>query len=70
MNETIQGMIERIKADPRTTVIAIISASSYGAGEALRAIYIEPWGSILIGVGGLLAGGALLFTKFAPSKPQ
>ncbi len=57
MNE----LIKRIKDNPKTTVLGGVCVALYGAGEAMRASSIEPWGSIVIGLAGLttLVGLAL-----------
>lgn len=68
MTDAVKAMIEMIRQDKRTTVLAGVCFALYGAGESLRTVSIEPWGSILIGLGGTVAGIALLVAKF--SKPE
>lgn len=67
MNDAFKGVIERIKADKRTTWAAYLIVALVAAGEALSQYGVEPWGTMVSGVGGFLAGGVLLFTQF--SKP-
>lgn len=54
-------LIERIKGNPKTTVLGGVCVALYGAGEAMRASGVEPWGSIVIGLAGMttLVGLAL-----------
>jgi hypothetical protein len=69
MNEIIKGLIDRIKADKRTTWLAALAAAVYGAGSGLSQAAFEPAGSIVSACGVVIAGGALLFTTLSPPKP-
>lgn len=69
MTDAVKALIDMIRADRRTTVLSVLCLALYGAGESLRTYGVEPWASILIGLGGTLAGCALLFTKFVKPQP-
>ena len=69
MTDAIKAIIELFKADKRTTWIAGLCLALYGGGESLRSYGMEPWGSIVIGLGGTVAGCALLFAKFSKKQP-
>lgn len=65
---TTKEMLERIKDDPRTTAAAYIIGAVLAAGEYLHQAGIEPWGAMMIGLGGFSACGCLLFARFSPRK--
>lgn len=69
MNEVVKGIVERVKADKRTTWVAVIGVSIVGAGEGLSVAAFEPWGTIVTALGVVLLGGALVFTMFV-KKPE
>jgi hypothetical protein len=48
----MQELIRR-KENPRTSSLGVACVGLYGAGEAMRANAIEPWGSLVIGLAGL-----------------
>ena len=64
MNE----LIARIKNNPKTSALGVICVGMYGAGEAMRANALEPWGSIVIGVAGVLTLVGLALAKDAKKK--
>lgn len=54
MNEKLQGLIQTAIDNPKTTLLGIIAAAVVGAGQALSAYHVEPFGVIVTGVGGVL----------------
>lgn len=69
MNDIVKSIFDRIKQDKRTTVVAAIAASVWGAGFGLSSVGFEPWGTIVSAIGVVIGGGALLFTMFVPPPP-
>lgn len=63
----MKDLIQRVKDNPKTSVLGIVCVALYGAGEALRASAIEPWGSIVIGVAGV---ATLIGLALAGDKPK
>lgn len=50
----MKDLIERIKNNPKTSVLGIVALATYGAGETMHQNSIEPWGSIVLGVAGVM----------------
>jgi hypothetical protein len=50
----MKELIDRIKNNPKTSVLGIASVAVYGAGETMHQSNIEPWGSIVLGVAGVM----------------
>ncbi len=71
MSDALKAMIELIRQDKRTTWIAVVVIALLGGGKALTDYGIEPWGTSVSGVGGLIAGAVLLFSKLSkkPDEP-
>lgn len=65
----MNAIIEMIKADKRTTWLAGIVIALLAAGKGLTDSAIEPWGTCVSGVGGFIAGIALLVAKFSKPEP-
>lgn len=65
-----QEVIEKVKADPRTTWIGVVLGALFLLGKYLATAAIEPWGSMVLGVAGFGACGCLVFTRFSPPKTQ
>jgi hypothetical protein len=53
-NEKIRSLIAAARDNPRTSILGVVAVALYGAGEGLREHAIEPWGSIVVGIGGLV----------------
>lgn len=70
MSDAIKAMIELIRQDKRTTWVAALCLALYGAGQSLSSYGFEPWGTIVSGFGGCVAGAALLFAKFSKKPPE
>ena len=58
-------IIEQIKADSRTTWVAVILGALLAGGEYLQhQAHIEPWGSILTGIAGVGSALCMAFARF------
>lgn len=49
----MKDILDRIKNNPKTSALGVACVALYGAGEAMRASAVEPWGSIVIGIAGV-----------------
>lgn len=50
----MRELIDRIVKNPATSALGVAALAVYGAGETMHQNNIEPWGSIVLGVAGLL----------------
>jgi hypothetical protein len=60
---------EILRADPRTTWLAVACTALGIAGETLQHLGIHPWGTVLVGAAGLVGGISLVFARL-PSKSE
>lgn len=67
MNDKIRSLVEVAKSNPRTSVLGVIVVALYGAGESMREQALEPWGSIVVGVAGVMT---LITMLMAHDKPK
>lgn len=51
----MKELIERIKGNPKTSALGALTAAVMAAGSGMREHGLEPWASLVIGLGGLLA---------------
>lgn len=71
MSDAIKALLELMKQDPRTTWLAGVVVALLAAGKALSEYGLEPWGTCVSGLGGFVAAGVLLVSRFAAKpKPQ
>lgn len=59
----MKDIIERIKNNPKTSALGVACVALYGAGEAMRASNVEPWGSIVVGVAGVVTLIGMLLAR-------
>lgn len=68
----MKELIARIVGNPRTTVLGGVILAVYGAGDSLSSFTppIEPWGTIVKGIAGVLVlvGLGLALDKPKPSQ--
>lgn len=69
MNEKLRELVLAAKSNPRTSALGVVAIALYGAGETLRDHAIEPWGSIVVGLGGLVVLAGMLWAR-DPGKKQ
>ena len=68
MIEKLKAMMEAAKHDRKTSVCGVIAVALYGAGETMRSNAIEPWGSVVIGLAGLMTLLVMFWAK--DRKPE
>ena len=70
MKELLASVMEKAKGNPVGLVLAAIAIAVYGGGEALSGANVEPWGTIIKGLGGVivLIAGAWV-SKSKPKDP-
>jgi 4-hydroxybenzoate polyprenyltransferase len=68
--EVFKVLLERLRADKRTTWIAVACAAIWGAGKGVAELGFEPWGSGVMGLAMVSACVALAFTMIAKPKEQ
>lgn len=54
MKALLATLTEKAKGNPVGVVLASLSIAVYGGGDALTEMAVEPWGTIVKGVGGVL----------------
>ena len=54
MNEMIRALLASAKGNPVGLVMAMIALACYGGGQKLTESALEPWGTILQGLAGVL----------------
>ena len=59
----MKEIFERIKGHPKTSALAAVAFIVWSAGESVSGSGIEPWGSIISGIGGAMAGVGLLLAR-------
>lgn len=59
----MKELIERMKSNPKTTALGGVTFAVFSAGEGMRAHGFEPWASLVIGLGGLLAVVGLFIAR-------
>lgn len=59
----MKELIERIRGNPKTSALAVAALIVYSCGEALSNNGFEPWGTIISGIGGTMAGIGLLLAR-------
>jgi hypothetical protein len=69
MTEILKSLIVSAKENPKTTALGLAAAAFGGAGEAMQNFGFEPWGSIVIGLAGLLVVVAGMVAKDKPKTP-
>lgn len=67
MNAKIKEIVDLARANPKTSALGILGIAFYGAGDQMAEFALEPWASIVRGLGGLLLGIAWFYTR--DSKP-
>lgn len=63
MTEKLQTLIQRALQNPKTSALGIGAAGLIGAGETMQKYAIEPWGTIVCGLGAAVAAIALFWVK-------
>lgn len=54
MKELFAALADKAKGNPAGVALATCSIAIYGGGEALSGVHLEPWGTILQGIAGVL----------------
>lgn len=54
MTEQLKTLISLARSNPQTTILGIIALALGGAGETLQENGVEPWGTILLGICGVV----------------
>jgi hypothetical protein len=72
MKTLLAALSEKAKGNPVGVVLASLAIAVYGGGEALSEMAVEPWGTIVKGVGGLLClvAGAWVARSKPPEDPK
>jgi hypothetical protein len=57
----MKELIDRIVKNPATSILGAAALAVYGAGETMHQNNVEPWGSIVLGIAGVmvLVGGLM-----------
>lgn len=68
MTEMIKQLLENAKGNPIGIVLAVIALACYGGGQSLTSHAVEPFGTILQGLSGVLVLIAGAWMKRKPPE--
>ena len=72
MKSYFATLLEKVKDNPAAKALAIVAFAVWGGGATLSEVPIEPWGTLVQGIGAALAlaaGAVVAFSKKKPDEP-